>query len=77
MNPSSNVLVSVRFGTRLYSELRNDVSAQLLNNLRSRALTVFEIQDNVVHPDFLKHLQQTPEVVASKPEPQMNTSGRR
>ena len=55
--------------TRLYSELRNDVSAQLLNDVRRRALSVLEIEDNVVHPDFLKRLQQSPEVVAPEPEP--------
>jgi len=52
--------------------LRNDVSAQLLNDVRRRALSVLEIEDNVVHPDFLKRLQQSPEVVTSEPEPQMN-----
>lgn len=63
------VRVSVHFRTRLYSEFRNNVSTQLLNDFLSRALSVFEIQDNVVHPDLLKRLQQKPQMVASQFEP--------
>lgn len=61
--------VSVRFRTRLYCEFRNNVSTQLLNDFLSRALSVFEIQDNVVHPDLLKRLQQKTQMVASQFEP--------
>ncbi len=61
--------VSVHFRTRLYCEFRNNVSTQLLNDILSRALSVFEIQDNVVHPDLLKRLQQKPQMVASQFEP--------
>jgi len=44
--------------TRLHSELRNDVRTQFLNNFHRRALAVFEIENDVVHADFLKRLQQ-------------------
>lgn len=46
--------------TRLHSELRNDVRTQFLDNLRRRALAIFEIENDVVHADFLKRLQQKP-----------------
>lgn len=61
--------VSVHLRTRLYREFRNNVSTQLLNDFLSRALSVFEVQDNVVHPDLLKRLQQKTQMVASQFEP--------
>jgi len=50
----------MRCRTRLHSELRNDVRTQFLNNLRRRTLAIFEIENDVVHADFLKRLQQKP-----------------
>lgn len=42
--------------------------AKLLDNLCCGAFTILEVQDDVIYTDFLKCIQQGPQVVTSQSE---------
>ena len=46
----------------------HDVQTKLFDYLGSWSTTVFEIEDDVIHTDFLKRIQQGQKVVTSQSE---------
>lgn len=62
------IVLSGRTIGHLCAELRDDMFAKFLDNLCCGAFTILEVQDDVIYTDFLKCIQQGPQVVTSQSE---------